>query len=327
MMRQSIENFAKQFAFDPAIERAEARVAASGLAPKHFIVGGMGGSHLAAGLVKAFRPGAEVYVRRDYGLPPFDDSFMKESLFVACSHSGNTEETLDFAQAARAKGYAVAAITTGGTLADGARSEGLPLIVLPADGIQPRIAIGYATIALSRMIGDEALVAELRDAMASFDPTALRERGETLAKHLYGNVPLVCASVDNLALAYNWKIKFNETAKSPAFYNVFPELNHNEMTGFDVMDGTRSLSAGFRIVMLKDLQDDPRIQNRMDITAALYRERGLSVEEISIDGATRIERVFSSLVLADWTALALAERYGVEAEQVPMVEDFKKRLA
>ena len=124
-------------------------------------------------------------------------------------------------------------------------------------------------------------------------------------------------------LAHNWKIKFNETGKVPAFCNVFPELNHHEMTGFDVQDASRHLSEKFHFVFLKDDDDHPQVQKRMDITAKLYRDRNLPVEILMLQGQSRVEKMFSSLVLADWTAYHTGEGYGLETEQVPMVEEFK----
>src|SRR3989338_7534914 len=123
-----------------------------------------------------------------------------------------------------------------------------------------------------------------------------------------------------------WKIKFNETGKIPAFYNVFPELNHNEMTGFDIKDATRALSEKFHFIFLKDPEDLDKNQRRMSITEKLYQYRGLKVSTVGLSGNNRQERVFSALILSDWTAFYTARSYGLEAEQVPMVEEFKKLM-
>ena len=126
--------------------------------------------------------------------------------------------------------------------------------------------------------------------------------------------------------AYNWKIKFNESAKIPSFLNVFPELNHNEMTGFDVIGATKELSGKLVILLLKDANDHPRIQKRMEVLLRLYKERGIQVEVKEFVGENLQERIFSSLVLADWTAWYTAKEYGTEPEEVPMIEEFKKRI-
>ena len=108
---------------------------------------------------------------------------------------------------------------------------------------------------------------------------------------------------------------------------MFPELNHKEMNGFDPQAGTRSLSRSFHFVFLRDDEDDPRIVRRMEVLEQLYRERELPVESIALTGASRLEKIFSSLLTADWVSLALAEAYGVNPEPVPLVEEFKKLIA
>ena len=98
------------------------------------------------------------------------------------------------------------------------------------------------------------------------------------------------------------------------------------MTGFDVVEATKSLSHHNAFIFLKDSEDHPRNQRRMEIMAKLYQDRGLPVYEVDLRGHTKIEKIFHCLVLADWTAVAIAAHYGLESEQVPMVEEFKKAL-
>jgi len=159
------------------------------------------------------------------------------------------------------------------------------------------------------------------------DSSGIENSGRELAEKIKGKIPVIYSSSQNSAIAYNWKIKFNETGKIPAFYNVFPELNHNEMTGFDVKEPTKPLSEKFYFIFLKDEADHPKVIKRMDITKKLYGDRGLSAEMISLDGGNILEKMFSSLLLADWTAYYTAVQYGADPEQVPMVEEFKKLIA
>ena len=165
--------------------------------------------------------------------------------------------------------------------------------------------------------------AKLKDVLK---PEALKLKGEELANKIFGHIPVVYSSRRNLTLAYNWKIKFNEGGKVPAFYNTFPELNHNEMAGFDVVEGTRGLSDKIHFIFIKDSDDHPRIKKRMEILEKLYRDRNLAVDNLELDGVTRLEKIFRSLLIADWTAVHIADMYGLESEQVPMVEEFKKMI-
>ena len=130
----------------------------------------------------------------------------------------------------------------------------------------------------------------------------------------------------NLIIAYNWKTKFNETGKIPAFYNIFPELNHDEMNGFDVRSSTSGLMQNFHFLFLRDGEDSPRIIKRMEVLEKLLLQRQLPVEIIDMKGSSVLYKIFSVLILADWTTYYTAEGYGVEPEQVPMVEEFKRLI-
>lgn len=322
MMRDAILAFAKQFEYEPVIENADALQRKS-----RYALTGMGGSHLAADLLLALRPECPLVVRRDYGLPEIGHALLKESLCIASSYSGNTEEVLAAYDEARSKGYALAAIAVGGELIARAKADGVAYIQLPNTGIQPRSALGLSFLAHLKLLGEEALLRETQALASTLDPASLESTGASLAEEIKDCVPIVYCSQRNETLAWNWKIKLNETGKIPAFYNVFPELNHNEMTGFDVVDTTRHLSERFFVVILKDPEDHPKVQQRMDVLAQLYTDRGLPVHIVQLDGASRLERLFRSLLVADWTAVHTAALYGLESEQVPMVEEFKKRIA
>lgn len=286
----------------------------------------MGGSHLAADIVKSVYPTLRIIVHRDYGLPRIPEEDLQKCLFIASSYSGNTEEVIDGLEEARKKGMASAAISVGGNLEEFAQSYELPHIKLPDTGIQPRSALGFSAIALMKLLGMDAEISEMRALETNLQDERIEKQGKELAKSIEGKIPIIYSSERNLAVGYNWKIKCNETGKIPAFCNVFPELNHNEMTGFDITEKTVSLSELFYVVLLRDTQDDPRIQKRMDICKELYIKRGIAVADALLEGTTRWERVFRSLLTADWFSYYTGTAYSVETEQVPMVEEFKKAV-
>lgn len=321
-MEDAILNFAKQFSWEPVIENKDKLISTD-----KFTVCGMGGSHLAAGLLKIANPNLDLLIHRDYGLPRVPDYFLKQGLLIASSYSGNTEETISAFKTAQEAGLPSTVIADRGRLLEMAQEAQIPYIDLPNNGIQPRMALGYFCRALTLLIGDQLAYDGLGALAGILKPADWQERGEKLAEKLVGRIPLVYSSTVNLPLAYIWKIKFNETGKIPAFYNVFPELNHNEMTGFDRLGGTRNLSEKFFPIFLRDEADDERIQKRMNITADLYADRGLPVEVITLTGAYVWDKIFNSLLLVDWAAYTLAKQYEVEPEQVPMVEEFKEMLS
>ena len=317
-MREVILKFNEQFAFKPIVVNAKKLKKTGG-----FVIAGMGGSHLAGDILKLADPNCDIEIYSDYGLPNSPD---KKRLMIFNSYSGNTEETLDGYRLARKKKLPMAAIAVGGKLLDWAKKDGIPYIELPNVGIQPRSALGFVTMALLKLMNKEKEFNQLAKVFKSFKPNELEEAGISLAKRLINKVPVIYCSRRNSTIAYNWKIKFNENAKIPAFYNVFPELNHNEMNGFDVVDSTKQLSDNFYFIFLNDKKDHSRIQKRMEITAGLLKDRGLPVELIPLSENNIFVRIFQSLILADWTTIKIAEQYGLESEKVPMVEEFKKMM-
>ena len=320
-MEEAIKNFHTQFGYRPEIKNSEKLTTYD-----HYILDGMGGSHLAGDLLKIYQPGIELYIHKDYGLPPFDEAFLHESLLIASSYSGNTEETLDFLEEGYSRGFKMAVISTGGKLIDFAIKNQLPYIQLPEVGIQPRSALGYSILAIVKMLGREDIVAQLYELETLLDPSSFRKQGEDLATSLAGKIPVIYSSAHNLGIAYNWKIKLNETGKIPAFYNILPELNHNEMNSFHPTEKTAPLLDRFHFIFLHDPEDDQRIEKRMNVAESLYEQDGLGVTHLISQGQTTFEKIFNSLILADWVAYTIAVQNGVDPEGVPVIEDFKAKL-
>jgi len=318
-MENAIKSFPKQFSFKPEIKNLR------NLPKKNaFIVAGMGGSALAADLLKVWDPKADIIVHRNYGLPDMVRAELQNYLFVASSYSGNTEEVLDALAEARKVEMAVAIITTGGKLLHEAEKYKLPYIELPDYGIQPRMALGLSAKAILKLMDDVAGLEKISK-LTDLKPETYEEPGRALSKKLDGYVPIIYASQKNMPLAYTWKIKFNETGKVPAFANRFPELNHNEMTGFGGNGEAEDLAKKFYFIFLRDKSDDERIRRRMEVMEDLLRERYLDFEIVDLEGDA-FHKIFGSLMLADWAAYYLAYHYGSDPEAVPMVEQFKKML-
>lgn len=287
----------------------------------------MGGSHLAADLARTWAPyWGKIMIHSDYGLPELTDEELASSLIIASSHSGNTEEVIDGLAVALEKNLTVAVAASGGQLLETAQKQNLPYIKLPAENIQPRVALGHSLLAILKLGGEEATIKELYELTHLLKIEELRPEAQRLAEKLRGQVPIIYASRRKLPLAINWKVKFNETAKIPAFANAVPELNHNEMAGFDVSPASRELSQKFSFIILEDKYDHLKNQKRLAALAELLKARGLAVEKLQLQGQNHWHKIFSSVVMADWTSYYLAEFYGVEMENVPLVEEFKKKI-
>ena len=309
-----IADFPKQFNFEPRVENAE-RLPKAG----SFVVGGMGGSHLAADLIKATEPSLDLIIHKNYGSPILPtDTNLAEKLFVAVSYSGDTEETLDFAEQALAKKLTLAVISKGGKLIAFAQKNNLPHIVLPEQNdLPPRMATGFVMIALLKLMGQENKIALLRAARFTNEPS------KKIAEVIGSRIPLFYASEQNEALAHYWKIIINETAKQPAFANVFPELNHNEMASF--ANGNRI--SDFVFIFIKDEDDQPRIIKRMAVTKQILSELGGNISEINLTGATRWEKIINSAITAHWLAYYIARAKNLDPLATPMIEKFKKLMA
>ena len=319
-MDQAIRELNKQFEYEPVVENGPIKPA------EKIIIAGMGGSHLAADLLKLRGACSDLVIHKNYGLPcvPHDD--FSKSLLIANSYSGNTEEIVDFFKQGIENNLNVVAVSTGGKLIEIAKEKGLPYIQIPAMGIQPRSALGFTLRALLKAAGLESLLESTKELTTSLDPETLEDKGKELAEKLKGHIPIIYSSAKNEPIASNWKAKINETGKVPAFCNVFPELNHNEMIGFDTKISDVGLAEKFHFIFLKDADDHHRIIKRMEVTEKLLRDRNLPVEVQSLEGTDGFHKIFTSLLIADWTAYWIAKNNGVDPEEVPLVEEFKRLI-
>jgi len=320
-MEEAIRNFPKQFEYEPIVENADKL-------PKKekFILAGMGGSHLGAWLLKRVKPDLDLLIHRDYGLPRVPEYFLNDSVIILSSYSGNTEEVLDVGAAALSKGLSLAVVTTGGELLNFAKENDLAYIQLPETGVEPRMAVGFTMLAIAKIIGYMDLENEVRENGSLIDPVLNKDLAENIAQNLINKKITVYSSTLNLPLAYNWKIKFNETAKIPASYNVFPELCHNELSGFDMVASTRELLKDAAVIMLMDAEDHPRILKRMSILKDILLAKDIKVLEVIVGGDSALEKVFNSILMAEWVALTLAHHYGVPDAKTPIISEFKQKM-
>ena len=320
-MDKAIRDFPKQFAWLPEVGNAEKLGKY-----KKYIICGMGGSHLAGGIIKAVKPELDITIHSDYGLPAWPKERFEDALVIASSYSGNTEETISAFEAAKSAGVPVAAISIGGKLLDLALDNHAPFVQMPDTGIEPRSALGFSLRSMLALMLDERSLRDTAEFVNTLNVEKYQEQGKELASELKNHIPVVYASAKNFPLAYNWKIKFNETGKVPAFYNVFPELNHNEMVSFDVNEATRPLAQNLYFIIIRDPDDHPRVLKRMEVMAKLYRDRGLAVSILVLEEGDAFYKIFSSLLLADWTAYYTSQGYGMEPDEVALIEEFKKLI-
>ncbi len=259
---------------------------------------------------------------RGYAPEPWLDS---DTLVLCSSYSGNTEETLACFEAAGAAGAPRVALTTGGALAERARAEDVPVIGVPS-GFQPRAAVVYMTVGALGCAAAAGAAPDLRSEVegAAEVLEALADDPEpaALAESLRETLPVVHGAELTAAPARRWKGQLNENAKVAASFSELPEANHNEIEGWSWGIEHAPLSA----VLLTAPGLHERVARRVELTAALLRERGVPVHEVAARGETPVAHVLSLVMLGDLMSVRLAELLGVDAGPVEALEAFKRAL-
>lgn len=290
--------------------------------PKTVVVCGMGGSSLPFDLVKNYVANQfQIQIVRAYSLP---ETVLSDDLVICTSYSGNTEETILCFKQAMDRKIPVVVMAHGGELYDLAKKNNVPLVSIP-DCIQPRCAIGYFFTSALALLEKAGLLLPQNQILKNLSQFLEKRKsyhdatGQKTASLLKEKVPLIYSPVGLEGVSRIWKVKINENAKVQAFYNVFPELNHNEMVGF-----TRLLMSPV-IVLLKSKFMNSRINRRMDVMREMLEDR-IPFVSFDLEGGSLLEEIFEAHALADYTSYYLAKLYGVDPAPVKLVEDFKKRL-
>jgi glucose/mannose-6-phosphate isomerase len=301
------------------------------------IILGLGGSAIGGDLVRAcFEHVLPVplMVNRDYTLPGFAG---KDTLVIASSYSGNTEETLSAYNEAITRGCKTVAITTGGKLLELATNNGTPVIKIPA-GLQPRAAIGVSFVPLGVLLKRLGLLefshddfVEMINALKAIrdEMGPEKEYEKNLAKQLsqkvFQKIPVIYGSRGwKGVVAYRWKCQFNENSKNICYYNVFPELNHNEIVG---TEAPQALLNQTEVIILRDRDEMKQIERRLQVTAEIMKSRGISVTEVFARGKSLLTRLFSLIYIGDYVSFYLAILNRIDPTPVEAIAYLKQKLA
>lgn len=297
-------------------------------------ISGMGGSSLPANILRIYlndlylknpekNKRLGIFQNRFYSLP---HEAYDNCLNFFSSYSGNTEETISSLEEALKNNLPSVGFAAGGKILEMCQKNNIPCAIIPA-GIQPRYATGYFFSSMIQVLSNIGLVEDKSKELISLaekltaSMNELENKGKELAQKLAGKTPVIYSSAKFKALAMIWKIKINENAKTPAFYNFYPELNHNEMVGYTLP------KSKFHIITLLDKNDHPQNIKRMRATANLLKEKGIETTIIEMENDNIFNTIFSTLLLGDWVSYYLALAYNQDPTPVDMVEDLKKQLA
>ena len=299
------------------------------------VICGMGGSALPGDILKSWRfylkkLNKNIVIHKNYRLP---DSIKRtrRSLIICISYSGNTEETINAYQESIRHKYSVIAITSGGKLAQLAKKNKKPFILVPT-GIPPRFALGYQLGAIIGLFAEANLISakeknSILKSAREIKYSAIKKLSLSASRKISDRIPVIYASEANKALAYLFKINFNENTKIPAFINFFPELNHNEFNSFAVLSKKQKhFIKNLIVIVLKDKKDIPEIVRRIRVTELFIKRSGVKLLEVKLDQASIFEKTFYCLILSQWISIFLAQKYGVNPLPTDLIERFKKEL-
>lgn len=295
---------------------------------------GMGGSAMGPDLIKAYSYNCcphPVEVVRHYNIPSWVD---ENTLFIACSFSGNTEETLSALGKARERNAQSIAITSGGELLLKATKEEFGYIKIPG-GLPPRAALGYSFVPLFRIFSKLGYLDEGANALSETE-LFLTEQGEllsdisdnealTLARELQDTLPIVYSDSTLMEpVNLRWRNQFEENGKTLSYGNMLPEMTHNEIVGWEQIV---HLTGRLSVIMLYDKEDDKRVRKRMRIVKDLIEDQVASIHVLSARGESRLTRLFSLIQMADWTSFYLAIINNVDPTPIAKIDLLKSRLA
>lgn len=303
----------------------------------HLVIVGMGGSAIGGALLQGLVEGmahVSIDVVRDYVLPSFASG--SRTLVVACSYSGNTEETLSCFEEALTKDARTLAITTGGKLADLAHEAGAPVVQFDYRS-QPRAAVGYSFVLLLGTLHKLGLIPSYAEGVAeaaavmdewqeeiAVETPTRHNAAKALATEIAGKLSVVYGAGFLGAVANRWKTQFNENAKSWAFFELLPELNHNAVVGLGIPPVVQT-NAG--VIMLRSGLDHKRISERWDVTAELLEREGVTAHEVWGRGDRKLAQMLSLIHYGDYVSYYLAMLNEVDPTPVDTIAFLKRRLA
>ena len=325
-MRKHIEGFIEQLEDAFSIgENAQFSIPNKKLS--NVLILGVGGSGIGGTVVAKtalLRAAIPVMTCNDYHIPEYVN---ENTLVIACSYSGNTEETLTALKKCQNKGTEIAAVTSGGELKRICEENNYNHIIIPG-GNPPRTCLGYSLteqffILVKYGILPKSAVEELKSAieLLKTNDSSIRQEAETIAANLFGKLPVIYATDKFEPVSIRFRQQLNENSKELCWHQKFPELNHNEIVGW--ASGNSNLS----VVMFRNDDDYYRTQERMEFMKKVILDKGSIVTEIISKGNFFIEKALYLIYLTDWASLFIAEKKQIDPIEIRVIDALKDHLA
>lgn len=297
---------------------------------RNIVIAGMGTSGTSADLVESLtfgRIAIPITVCKNYDIPQF---VSPHTLFIACSYSGDAEETVGALNKALLKRAQVIAVASGGKLLDICRENNLYSIQLPGGSNSPRAMLSYDMIALlyilyhTNLIG-AAFIKETENAIEFLDrgEKGIQSEAELIAKKLKGKLPVIYCDSRLNAMALRFQQQLNENAKQMAHINTFPEMNHNELMGWCFPENLMPI---MQPIYLYSDHDHERVEKRMEICRAVFEKKSNPIIDIIGEGASLLEQYYYLIHLTDWISFYLARENGIDPDLFEPVLNLKREL-
>ena len=297
------------------------------------LICGMGGSAISGDIIKAsYEKNIPIEVVKNYIAPKMNEKV----LLIACSYSGNTEETLSIVDSALKSNAIIAGVTSGGKLKELIGKNSM-IVNLPG-GYPPRSAVGYLLFSIVKVLEEYKIIPSQKEVVDKIIAQLIKKAGAIAynedektniakysARKLVGKIPLVYSEEPNLfPLAYRWKCQINENAKHPAFCHSFPEFSHNEIEGWESMLTQKM----FMPIFLQRFSSDKRHLKHMNAFKTLLSNNNIQYLEFFVEGDTIIEEICSLIYLGDMISFYLAILQDTDPTPIKFInfikESFKK---
>ncbi len=303
---------------------------------RNIVVCGMGGSAIGGDVCRALLSSeltVPLVVSRNYTLPNWVN---KHTLVICSSYSGNTEETLSACADAKAKGAQMCGISTGGTITEKLEAHGRDVIIIPS-GLQPRAALAFSLVPMLYLLRAQGLIGDsifdeitntielLQAERERYAQEDMSNSAYALANDIYKTLPIIYGTSDSTAIAaLRWKGQFCENADMLAYNNELPEMNHNEIVGWE---NNAELFKHISVLWLTDSSDHERVQLRQDITKRIINVKNIKQHIISVSGSSANVRLLHLIHFGDWVSYWCAILHGTDPSPVAPIEELKTELS
>ena len=294
---------------------------------KHVLLCGVGGSGIGGSIVTdiiSSKVNIPITSSKDYSVPDFVN---KHTLVIACSYSGNTEETISALEKCQKRKAEIAIITSGGKLKNLAKKNSYNKIIIPSGG-PPRGMFGYAFTELFYMLHHYKIINnsfihdfEKGITLLNTEKLTIKQKARDLAKKLYNHTPVIYVANGFEGVAIRFRQQLNENSKMLCWHHVVPEMNHNELLGW------RTNVKNLAVVYFRNKLDYKRTQIRIDINKKIISKYTKNITEIWSKGDSLIENTLYHINLGDWVSWYLSEMNKVDAIEIDVINFLKKELS